>query len=80
MDLDRKAIRAIHTSRGRTDLRRNWGHYSAADHVVGYWRMGDGPDDGKGNRIHDLSAAGTHGVMMPDPPDNVPVIESTTFR
>ena len=80
VDLQRKAIRAIHTSRGRADLRRNWGHYGAAGHLVGYWRMGDGPDDGKGNRIRDLSSAGTHGTMMPDPPDNTPAIEPSAFR
>jgi len=80
VDLHRKAIGAIHASRGRADLRRNWGSYGAADHLVGYWRMGDGPDDGKGNRIRDLSSAGTHGVLMPAPPGNAPVIAQSTFK
>jgi hypothetical protein len=80
VDLDRKAIEAIRATRGRADLRRNWGHYGAADHLVGYWRMGDGPDDGQENRIHDLSSSGNHGVRMPPPPDDAPVIEPSTVR
>jgi hypothetical protein len=80
VDLEPAAIRAVHAARGRGDLRRNWGRYRAAEHLVGYWRMGDGPDDGEKSRIRDLSPGGTDAVLMPAPPASAPVIEASTFR
>jgi hypothetical protein len=79
-DLDERAIRTIYRARGRADLRRSWADYRAGAHLVGYWRMGDGPESGAGILVHDLSAGHRHGALMPDPPESAPVFERSTLR
>ncbi len=80
IDLPGEAIAALHAARGRADLGVNAGAYQAAGHLVGHWRMGDGPEAGAGPVVFDVSPSRIHGRMGPSPEEgNAPVLDGTTL-
>jgi hypothetical protein len=76
VDLSEGAIRAVYRSHGRSDLREDWAAYRSAVALVGYWRMGDGPENGRGSIVYDLSPTAATGSQMPgDASHGGPVFE-----
>jgi hypothetical protein len=79
-DLPGPAIAALHAARGRADLRANRGAYQAAGRLVAHWRMGDGPENGAGPVIFDVSESGPHGSLGPEAAaGNRPTFDATTL-
>lgn len=65
-DLPAAAIGAFHAARGRADLRRNWGPYTAAESLAAWWRMESGEGGVASGSVADSASGVASGRLMPD--------------